>query len=955
MRHLIIPLLLLSGLLKSQTNPVIDSLNILLKNVRADSTKTELLCKLAHAYINVNAKKAHEIATQAVMLANQTKNYKSQINAINELVTLDRHEGLFLNALAKAKNALQIAQNIKDTASIAKCYMSIGDVYFSLESFNKSVPQYQKAFNLYQLNGNIESSITALNRIGNRYMDIGRTKNDSNFCFTAISNYEKAKDLAYKFNYSKAYISTCISLADAYNILGFLSQNRHHFYSSFQYSMQSLKLAQQYYLKEYQGISYLNLGEVSLNLNKPIKAISYFELAEKIYSDLGNKSWLLNTYTFLGKSYFEIHLYDRAIEYVNKAIELAQTQQLLVSLRDNYLLLADIYTKKNDYQTAYHYYTLYNIQKDKVINNNTILHISRLQAELDLERKDREIELLTKNTEIQHQQISSQLMQHKMLIAGITALCFIIVFGVYLFYQRKKTTQKILQAKIVAEQAKEAQEQFLANTSHEIRTPMNGIIGMTHHLMETSLSNQQKEYIAAIKDSSDNLLALINQLLDLSKIMAHKITFENKPFEIREIIKNLVRLLEFRTQEKNIAVSIALDEAIPFRIVGDAIRLKQILLNLVENAIKFTHKGSVKITVKIIEESDSALILNFMVEDTGIGIPESKLDLIFENFAQVNARTTRKYGGTGLGLPISKQLIEQQGGNIYVSSKLNIGSVFSFNLPFKKVSTQTSHSDTNPLDFKNQIPIADLNGLRVLVVDDTKINQQVASLTLQKWNTLVFIANSAKEAYDLLHKGIVDIVLMDVSMPEIDGYEATKHIRANLPHPTCNVPIIAITAAAFVGDKEKCLAAGMNDYISKPFNPDVLLKAIIQLIPTTQLTHKTNSLSDLSLLYERAAGDNQFIKEMLECYIQELPLYVAEMELFLNQKDWEEVSKQAHKMKSPIALIGATKLKEAYSKIELDALNQQNHPDLSGVIHHAQKQCLDMVEEIKLELQKFNV
>jgi CheY-like chemotaxis protein/HPt (histidine-containing phosphotransfer) domain-containing protein len=305
-----------------------------------------------------------------------------------------------------------------------------------------------------------------------------------------------------------------------------------------------------------------------------------------------------------------------------------------------------------------------------------------------------------------------------------------------------------------------------------------------------------------------------------------------------------------------------------------------------------------------------------------------------------------------LGLPISKQLIEQQGGTITVKSQLNSGSVFSFVLPFKKISTQQL-AETNSSQLKQEIPVADLQGLKVLVVDDTKINQQVAALTLQKWNAQVLIANSAKEAFDILSNEIIQVVLMDVTMPEMDGYETTKYIRTNFREPTCKVPIIAITAAAFVGDREKCLAAGMNDYISKPFNPELLLKAIVNLIPTAQLNHQENTLSDLSLLYERAAGDNQFIKEMLECYIQELPLYVAEMELFLEQKDWKEVSKQAHKMKSPIALIGATKLQEAYTNIELGILSQDNHHVVLQEIHRAQKQCLDLVEELKTELQKF--
>ncbi len=954
LRLLITILLFCSVCLQAQNNPIIDSLTKVYDLASTDQSKVKIIRDLAHAYQNVNKKKAQEFAQQGLELAKKIGDTKTEISCILELATLDRNSGNFVLALSKLKNGLQLAQNKNDTTSVINSYIAIGDVYSVLLNYDKAIQYYDHAIDLSEKSQDQKTLITSLTRKGNRFMDKGRALNDSMLFMKAIAIYQNAEKKSSKDATSKNYINSIVSLADAYNILGHNTGNTHHLYKSLNYSMNSLRLAQRIYSKEYEALSYLNLGEVYLSLNKEIKAIHYFELAEKIYSEIGNKGWLLNTNTFLAKSYYSLHLYDKASQYINRSIVLAKEQGQAKYLRDNYQLLADIYSKQGDFEKAYWYHKLYNDNKDSVLNETTSFNISRIQAELDLERKDKEIELLTKNTEIQSQKISVQTTQRNFLIAGLIILIFVLLITIYLYRQKKKVTQEIFNAKVLAETAKEAQEQFLANTSHEIRTPMNGIIGMTNHLMETGLDSQQKEYVSVIKESSNNLLALINELLDLSKIMAKKIVFDNKPFEIREIIKSLVRLLEFRTKEKNIKIIFDIDSRIPLSITGDAVRLKQILLNLVENAVKFTHNGEVKIIVRLLEEVDDSVNLEFKIEDTGIGIPENKLNAIFENFTQVNSKTTRKYSGTGLGLPITKQLVEQQDGTISVISKLNVGSIFSFTLRFKKVITNSAESNHHHFNF-SVFPKADLEGMHVLIVDDNKINQQVASLTLQKWNAQTVVSNSAMDAFDLLDKHHFDLILMDVTMPEIDGFEATGKIRKHSDPRIANLPIIAITAAAFIADKNKCIEAGMNDYISKPFDPTDLLNKIHKLLPATSNNQKKLELCDLTLLKDRAAGDSGFIKEILESYTQEMPLYIAEMELFLNKKDWQEVSKQAHKMKSPIALMGATKLKELYAKIEIEATLNKDHESLIKQIRIAQKQCLKTVDELKRELDNIKV
>jgi signal transduction histidine kinase len=345
----------------------------------------------------------------------------------------------------------------------------------------------------------------------------------------------------------------------------------------------------------------------------------------------------------------------------------------------------------------------------------------------------------------------------------------LLLFIYYRYSEKNKSQDQIIRAKEIAEKARETQEQFLANTSHEIRTPMNGIIGMTNQLKDTPLTVDQREYLSAINESANSLLVIINDLLDLSKINAGKMTFEILPFHIAELFKNLIYSLQFRSAEKNIRLVSSIDEKIPSVLFGDSVRLNQILLNLIGNAIKFTEKGEVNIVAKLLKDDGKKVLILFSVQDTGIGIQEQKLNTIFDSFTQASSQTNRKYGGTGLGLAIAKQLIEQQGGTISVSSKVNQGSVFLFTLPFKtreKGNKKLKHEIGGVNNFNKP----DLFGISILIVDDNKINQRVAALTLQKWNVNVELADSAKMAFNILDKKKADLILMDITMPEIDGF-----------------------------------------------------------------------------------------------------------------------------------------------------------------------------------------
>lgn len=385
--------------------------------------------------------------------------------------------------------------------------------------------------------------------------------------------------------------------------------------------------------------------------------------------------------------------------------------------------------------------------------------------------------------------------------------------------KRKQAVKAMLAAKMEAERAKQTQELFLANMSHEIRTPINGIIGMVQLIDMTDLSEEVKEYVDIINESASNLLVIINDILDLTKMAAGKIVLEDVNYSLRDTVKTLVKIYHFKATRKGIALKYEIDGSIPSTVFGDPVRLSQILNNLLSNAVKFTRTGEIRLRINVINENDETLTVRFTVEDTGIGIPEDKLSHIFDSFTQASADTTRKYGGTGLGLTISKQLVELQGGQISVSSRLNEGSAFSFFLPVKKISASVPAEETAQQNAFN------MDQLKVLLAEDNVVNQKVASQLLSKKGVKVEIANNGMEVLNMLSKENYHLILMDINMPVMDGYETTQHIRQNDSFYQ-KIPIIALTASAFDHEKTKCFQVGMDDYLAKPFKAVDLFEKI---------------------------------------------------------------------------------------------------------------------------------
>ncbi len=380
-----------------------------------------------------------------------------------------------------------------------------------------------------------------------------------------------------------------------------------------------------------------------------------------------------------------------------------------------------------------------------------------------------------------------------------------------------------------AEQSEKFKQQFLANMSHEIRTPMNSVVGLTNLLMKSQIDEQQQKYLHVIKKSSENLLVIINDILDLSKIEAGKMEFEKIPFSVHEFLDTLYHTMVFKSDEKKLMLEKSIDPSVPEVIIGDPVRLNQILINLTGNAIKFTESGRVTIHVKELSRQDNTSILEFSITDSGIGIPESQLNKIFESFSQASSDTTRKFGGTGLGLTISKQLIELQNGSIYVQSQVGTGTTFSFKIPFLTGQpADLQKSDHNPDNVQGE----SLKGMRILLVEDNSFNQMVAVDTLNDLipDLRIDVAENGQEALDRLKADDYDVVLMDIQMPVMDGFEASQRIRSDFPSPKNQIPVMAMTANVTSDEVEKCFKCGINSHISKPFDPQDLLNKLAKLV-----------------------------------------------------------------------------------------------------------------------------
>jgi PAS domain S-box-containing protein len=505
----------------------------------------------------------------------------------------------------------------------------------------------------------------------------------------------------------------------------------------------------------------------------------------------------------------------------------------------------------------------------------------------------------------------------------------------------------------IAQEAVKSKQQFLSNMSHEIRTPMNAIIGFTKVILKTDLSEKQREYLNAIKTSGDALIVLINDILDLAKVDAGKMSFEKIPFRLSSSISSMLHLFELKIFEKNLQLITEYDKRIPEVLMGDSVRLHQIILNLVSNAVKFTDQGSIKVAVELISENDKNVSVQFMVKDTGIGIADSKKETIFDDFQQASSGTSRIYGGTGLGLAIVKKLVEAQDGHITLESEISKGSSFTFTLVFEKTTSEPSFEEILELDEDNK-------NIKVLIVEDILLNQLLMKTLLDDFGFERDIADNGLIAIEKLQSKSYDIILMDLQMPEMNGFEATEYIRNTM---NSKIPIIALTADVTTTDLARCTEVGMNDYIAKPVNERILYSKIIGLVKKRsktkdqeieyQLTREKLKYVDLSYLNRRTKSNPQLMMEMISLYLDQTPALINEMKKNFTEKNWDGLSAAVHKIIPSFSIMGISNDYETLArKIYESTKAQQAMDDIENMLRTLEDVCTYACSELTEEYNK---
>lgn len=525
--------------------------------------------------------------------------------------------------------------------------------------------------------------------------------------------------------------------------------------------------------------------------------------------------------------------------------------------------------------------------------------------------------------------------------------------------------EELNSTKIRAEQSEKFKEQFLANMSHEIRTPINAVTGMTNLLLEKQPRADQLRYLESIRNASDSLLVIINDILDLSKIEAGKVEFEKVDLSVNDIIGNVFEIMSFKAEEKGLILRKTIDKSIPPVLIGDPTRVAQILINLIGNALKFTDKGSVSVTVNmdsgksVASLPGSVVSLSFAVEDTGIGMTEEQQSRLFQDYAQAASDTARKYGGTGLGLSISRQLVQMQGGKIKVESKPGKGSTFMFNLNFP-VSTSKSIAVLEK-SISGEMLLA-LRGIKILLADDNEYNRIVVKETLELkiQNVTIDEAKDGEVALEMIRNNNYDLILMDLVMPKMDGLEATRFIRSQMKSPKNAIPVIALTASVVKSEMDKCFDAGMNGFIPKPFKNHELLGTIYKTIvkkdvvfeevPVGESRHKRKGgYIDLKYLQELTEGDEVRQQRYIDLFLKKVPEHIATLKSSFDKNDFEQARIVAHSMKSLLNFAGVFSGLDLAERIEHNCKDEINREEIPELIQSLSEICSAAILELKTD------
>lgn len=865
-----------------------------------------------------NLKRANEITQK---LALETDHFKKAelLLELSEVQGVEQIE----SALEQAERALTIFQNIQNKEGQIRAYLALGKLELTIGNDPVARSYFNKAYSISEQIGDMKSRVRSNILLGKTYID-SRDKH------IGLEHLQDALNMANNIKNNEL-------LTECNSALGFWYNKLAEHNTAIGYLELALESAELTGDDKLIADCLQGLGNGYLKSDQDDRAYWAFEQSLRKNEELNRKAQQAILCYELGMLKQKKGKQDEALIFFRNSLTLATDIGLKDYITKGYKVLSEVYEENHDYENAYRFLKLVNAIKG-------VNEISELETQIENQRVLRENQLLKKQKEIDKQQRERERERFTLIVAIVVLLCIALAYLFFVNQQKQKVNNELEEAKISAEQSEKEKEKFLTYTSHEIRTPLNAVVGVSQLLEQTQLSLKQREYLNTIKGSAQNILHIVNDVLDLSKIESGAVELELIDLSIKGIISNIINTLIFKLHNKDVELVSDYDDAIPVNLKGDPVRLNQIILNLADNAVKFTRSGEIRIATKLEEETETHALIAFEVSDTGKGIRQSSLKQIFNRYEQETIHTTRNYGGTGLGLPITKQLVELMGGEITVDSTYGAGTSFKFKLSFKKAIGEV-----------HEEKVEEIRDLKILYVDDNQLNRELFfDLVNDKVNKVkVELAEDGRQAIRKLETNRYDIILLDIQMPRMDGYELSNYIRQKLHIPIEETPIFALTAYAPDDIDERCREAGMNGYLTKPIDLNMLNKVLNRELEELAENSSKNDVqfvgnhTNLTSLKQLVNNDLTKVIKYINISVNTVPKDMEEIQSYLDHEDWEMVGRTAHKMKSNAGYMGMSKVMPILQELEKLKFEGGVYDEIAAKVDKLEKESLLALEELK--------
>lgn len=793
----------------------IDSLISMVEDAQTPYDKITYLNDLSYAYWNTNPEKGLECAIEALDLAKKTNNNKGIAAALNNLGLINYSWGNFKLALDYHKKALDLRKITSDDIGLGYTLNNIGFVYNRMGDYERAYQYFRESLSVKAKTGDKKGYANTLNHIGKVFHSLGVYKK-------ALDYFNKSIELKKDIGYDRGIAYTYNAKANTFIKLERIKD-------ALTLANKALSVFDSLEVKQGKFLALQTLGRIGLHNENLENAERYFRKALNIQDDLNNKSDIVRIMTDYGKVLFKMGKINKAIQMLKEANKTAEKINANKDILDIYDNLSEFYRKSGQYKEALNYFQLYSQYKDKILSERTEEKISEVNARYEFAKRRNQI--LKQKQQISKLEVKREALI-KNFIVSVTFLITVIALIVIYYLRRSKRNEKRLkveinerikiendlsEAKNKAEESDRLKSAFLANMSHEIRTPMNAIIGFSDLIADESLTiAERQEYVDYIQSAGKNLLMLIDDIIDIAKIEAGQLRIVIKKCDITDLFDNLLATFNkekerYNKEELSISYHIANDlKSVLF--YTDPNRLRQVFTNLIGNALKFTETGDIRYSA-----SASAGKIIFTVSDTGQGIPEEKQELIFNRFVKLDENKSNLFRGTGLGLTITKNLLQLLDGNIKVKSEEGKGTTFIFHIPFQPVKESDANTGGT---IGNISDLYNWKGKDVVIAENEYVNYTFLEKLLKDTGINIRWAKNGQEAIDMVDAKVPDIVLMDIKMPVLNGYKATVSLRRTYP----NLPIIAQTAFAMADERDKIIVSGCNDYLAKPIKKEELLE-----------------------------------------------------------------------------------------------------------------------------------